>query len=124
MAAAVALSQNNVLALNTRRLAAEELDWIADTETIDPYLADQVHYTEFGAQELARIEVASLMSLVDFDLVLGDCNLDGFVNFGDIPPLSDALTTGIYLEQGDCNLDGDVNFLDVPSFVAILTARF
>lgn len=52
--------------------------------------------------------------------LLGDANLDGVVNFLDIPAFISALSSGAYLEEADCNEDGIVNFLDIPAFIAIL----
>jgi hypothetical protein len=62
----------------------------------------------------------------DFDnvrlspVLLGDCNLDGAVNFSDIPAFIEFLTTAVYLEEADCNLDGSISFSDIPPFIEIL----
>ena len=53
-------------------------------------------------------------------VLLGDCNLDGVVDFLDIPSFIEILRSGGFLEQADCNLDDVVNFLDIPSFIDIL----
>ena len=55
-------------------------------------------------------------------LLLGDCNLDGVVDFSDIPSFIDVLISGEYLEEADCNLDEVVDFSDIPSFIDILIA--
>ena len=57
------------------------------------------------------------------NILLGDCNLDGEVNFLDISPLIALLTSSNFLEQADCNLDGAVDFLDIAPFIAILTGN-
>ena len=54
------------------------------------------------------------------NLLLGDANLDGVVNFLDIPAFISVLSSGAYLEEADCNEDGVLNFLDIPAFIAIL----
>ena len=54
------------------------------------------------------------------NLLLGDANLDGVVNFLDISAFISVLSSGAYLEEADCNEDGVLNFLDIPSFIAIL----
>ena len=54
-------------------------------------------------------------------VLLGDCNLDGIVDFGDIPSLIQVLQSGDFLPQADCNQDGVVDFADIPRFVAILS---
>jgi len=53
-------------------------------------------------------------------VVLGDCNLDGNVDFSDIGAFIEALQSGSFLEQADCNLDGEVNFSDIGHFIEIL----
>jgi hypothetical protein len=54
-------------------------------------------------------------------VLLGDCNLDGGVNFLDITPFIGTLSTATYLEEADCNEDGGVSFLDISPFIAILS---
>ena len=54
-------------------------------------------------------------------VLLGDCNLDGTVDFLDIPSFIQLLTSNTYLAQADCNQDGVLDFLDIPSFIQILT---
>ena len=56
------------------------------------------------------------------EVLLGDCNLDGTVNFSDIPAMIEILTSGGFIEQADCNEDGVVNFSDITSFIGILTS--
>lgn len=55
-------------------------------------------------------------------VLLGDCNLDGTVNFLDISPFIFALSSGSYLAQADCDQNGAVNFLDIAAFIAILSS--
>jgi len=52
----------------------------------------------------------------------GDCNLDGVIDFGDIPAFIAVLGGGTNLDQADCNEDGAVDFGDIPSFVNILAS--
>ena len=52
---------------------------------------------------------------------LGDCNLDGVVNFSDIPIFIAVLSTGDFKAQADCDENGEVNFRDISPFIAILT---
>ena len=55
------------------------------------------------------------------NFLLGDCNLDGAVNFLDITPFISHLTVGEYFEQADVNQDGNVNFLDISPFIRLLS---
>ena len=56
------------------------------------------------------------------DPVLGDADLNGVVNFLDIPAFIAVLQSVDFLAEADCNEDGVVNFLDIPAFIAILSA--
>ena len=53
-------------------------------------------------------------------VLLGDCNLDGVVNFLDISPFISILAADNYLAQADVNEDGIVSFLDIGPFISIL----
>jgi len=56
-------------------------------------------------------------------VLLGDCDLNGVVNFADVPAMVTLLLSRTYLEQADCNLDNELNFSDIPAFVDILLGR-
>lgn len=78
-----------------------------------------VSFQSGGGQVLA-VTLEATFQEVPF--LLGDCNLDGVVDFLDIAPLIALLSGGDFLPQGDCNQDGTINFLDIAPFIAILTA--
>lgn len=53
--------------------------------------------------------------------LLGDVDMNGAVNFSDIPQFIAVLLSGDYQVEADCNQDDAVDFLDIPPYVAILT---
>jgi len=53
--------------------------------------------------------------------LLGDCNLDGVVDFSDIVPFISILSASGYLEEADVNQDGAVDFSDVRPFISVLS---
>ncbi len=55
--------------------------------------------------------------------LLGDINLDGAVNFLDISPFINLLSTGVYQVEADLNADGEVNFQDIAPFISALTGQ-
>ena len=55
------------------------------------------------------------------ETLLGDCNLDGVVDFLDISTFISFLSVG-YQAQADINDDGIVNFLDISPFIALLSS--
>lgn len=55
-------------------------------------------------------------------IILGDVDRDGVVNFLDIAPFIDALTSGQFQIEADVNQDGFINFLDIAPFIDILSS--
>ena len=53
-------------------------------------------------------------------VLLGDVNLDGAVNFIDIAPFIERLTSGGVSAEADIDGNGSVNFLDIAHFIALL----
>lgn len=56
------------------------------------------------------------------EVLLGDVDLNGVVNFIDIPAFINRINSGQYQREADCNQDGVVNFLDIQFFIDILSA--
>ena len=56
------------------------------------------------------------------EIVLGDVNQDGIVNFLDISPFIGVLSAMGDQAEADVNEDGIVNFLDISVFINILTS--
>ena len=55
------------------------------------------------------------------DILVGDVNTDGTVNFLDISPFITVLATGGNQAEADINQSGFVDFLDISPFIVILT---
>ena len=53
----------------------------------------------------------------------GDADLDGDVDFADIPAFIAILQSGIFQAEADCDCNLVVNFADIPAFIAILSAQ-
>ena len=53
--------------------------------------------------------------------LLGDVNMDGMIDFLDIPEFIARVTGGEFQAEADINGDGDVDFLDIPEFIDLLT---
>ena len=54
------------------------------------------------------------------NVLLGDADQDGVVDFSDIPAFIAVLQAGTFLAEADCNQNGQVDFADIPVFIAIL----
>ena len=57
------------------------------------------------------------------ELVIGDVNQDGVIDFADIPAFIAILQAGTFLDEADINGDGVVDFSDIPPFIDALTAQ-
>ena len=56
-------------------------------------------------------------------VLLGDVNLDGAVNFFDIDPFINVLSTESYQDEADVDQNGVVNFFDIEPFVVELSSQ-
>ena len=65
---------------------------------------------------------ATLTVTLDGPVVLGDLNLDGIVNFLDISPFIQVLTSGDFQAEGDIDKSGTVDFLDISGFIGLLSS--
>lgn len=82
------------------------------TDTINYQISDNR-----GGSSTASITVTTLPG---DQVLLGDVNQDGLVNFSDIAPFIAILQRGQYLEEADVNQDGVVDFLDIGAFINVL----
>ena len=83
----------------------------ADGSTFEYDLRD-----DFSVSEGATLR----LNLVAEPTLLGDINLDGVVNFLDIPQFVSLLTTRTFQTEADIDQSGEVNFLDISPFVELL----
>ena len=73
-------------------------------------------------EDLFAASAEVFFTVVQPEILVGDCNRDGVVNFLDIPPFVQTVSTGEFRAEADINQDGEVDFLDIFPFVAILTS--
>jgi len=66
---------------------------------------------------------ATLTVTLVADGLSGDVNLDGVVNFSDIPAFITVLSSGGFQAEADTDLSGMVDFGDIPSFIRILSGQ-
>ena len=77
------------------------------------------YYTQItGVQD--TIQLYSLELTAEAEVLIGDVNLDGVVNFLDIAPFIFVLQSGTFQAEADANSDGVVNFLDIAPFISFL----
>jgi len=50
----------------------------------------------------------------------GDVDMDGDVDFDDIPAFIAVLQSGVFQAEVDCDCNTVVEFADIPAFIAIL----
>jgi hypothetical protein len=64
-----------------------------------------------------------VITFVAAPVVKGDVDLDGDVDFDDIPAFITVLQAGVFLAEADCDCDSDVDFDDIPAFITILQSQ-
>ena len=52
----------------------------------------------------------------------GEVDMNGVVEFADIPPFINLLIDMEFQAEGDCDCNGAVEFADIPVFIGILIA--
>lgn len=57
------------------------------------------------------------------NIILGDVNLDGVVDFFDISPFIEILSSQGFQTEADLDLDLDVDFFDIAPFIAVLSGQ-
>ena len=67
------------------------------------------------------VAVSTASAVPKPEVLLGDCNLDGLVDFLDISTFIAILSSGNFLAQADCDENGEVTFQDISPFIAILS---
>lgn len=68
----------------------------------------------------ARLDISPLF---ESDILLGDVDRNGIVNFLDIAPFIALLTTADFQQEADMDLNGTVNFLDIAPFITALSSQ-
>ena len=56
------------------------------------------------------------------EVLKGDVNTNGVVEFSDIPPFIQVLIDGGNQPEADADCNGEVEFADIPVFIQILIA--
>jgi hypothetical protein len=75
-----------------------------------------------GGHHLFVDNVAFGGVVADTGVLLGDVDLNGIVDFADIPAFIAVLMSGVFQAEADCDQSGFVDFDDIPAFIAILIA--
>jgi hypothetical protein len=101
---------------------ASPLEGLVGNTSVFPIGHDQVLLadTRWGLYLVDATNVVT--STNEPEIVLGDANLDGEVDFTDIGAFVEVLISGSFLEQADLNQDAAVNFSDIPPFIEVLSA--
>ena len=121
--------ENSTLNLGFDSQSVGGLDWVLRVDSnqvavLEAMIDDGrivVAGANFSVEYNAIADVTYIQQTVT--TVLGDCNLDGVVDFSDIPPFVVILPSGAFLEQADCNQDTVVDFSDIGMFIAILISQ-
>ena len=87
----------------------------------DPAQGDEI-VSEFTLLEDTATFVQFLGQIV-VTPTLADVNMDGVVDFSDIPSFIAVLQSGEFQAEADVDQSGEVDFTDIPLFIAILSSQ-
>ena len=77
-----------------------------------------------GGVSFDVVQSGGSLMLTNFaPILLGDVNLDGVVDFSDIPAFIEVLSTGEFQAEADTDQSGFINFLDIPAFIRLLSGQ-
>ena len=76
--------------------------------------------TVTSAQTTSVLESSFLPLGEGASVLKGDVDMDGDVDFADIPAFIAILQAGIFQAEADCDCNLVVDFADIPAFIAIL----
>lgn len=68
-------------------------------------------------------DLGQSINVIAGDVLLGDVNCDGAVDFADIPAFIAVLQSGIFQEKADIDESGVVAFSDIPAFIDVLISQ-
>jgi len=83
------------------------------------------HLPDSELERLGEEAASAFVSLASSasEVIEGDVNQDGAVNFSDVRPFIAVLASYSFLDEADCNQDAVVDFRDVSWFIGILAAQ-
>jgi len=100
--------------------APEDVNQLRDPAVFED--TDGAFYLIYSGRGEDALGIAQLSGPTTAPVLLGDVDLDGTVDFLDIPAFIDVLISETFQAEADCNLDGRIDFLDISSFIDILLA--
>ena len=77
--------------------------------------------SDSGSFNLKGFELATIFTYETGSVLKGDVDGNGVVDFFDIQPFINILTSGGFQPQADVDQDGDVDFFDIQPFISLLT---
>ena len=112
------------------RLFEDWLDEVApnNTFTAGSFFVNSVATVSDNRLLFTVLDRNGSFSLIDLtlestDIMLGDVNLDGAVDFFDIAPFIDRLSTQTFQAEADIDGNGVVNFFDISPFIGLLSGQ-
>jgi hypothetical protein len=82
-----------------------------------------LNYNTNGTGEPMAIDNVSVSGMAPVTAMKGDADMDGGVDFDDIPAFIAILQSGMFVAEADCDCDLDVDFDDIPAFITILQSQ-
>jgi len=113
--------------INGTDFVAVELDTsglaVGDTFNIGLAFGPQSTVFSGNGAEVGASFPSTFLITVEDDILCGDVDQDGDIDFNDIGPFINVLVSGVFFGPADVNKDGAVTFEDISPFISLLTAQ-
>ena len=118
---AIDLSSGDTLEITERNVALS--GELSDGSPFSFWLSPSPFFPVVGSDSFAPGSTVTVtLASAGPEIILGDVDQDGVVDFLDISPFIATLASASpFIPEADCNQDGEVNFFDITSFIAILS---
>lgn len=87
--------------------------------TVGPTMGSSTVGEDNNGIDITNVTI-TFTDISEMDVLKGDVDLDGDVDFDDIPAFISVLQSGMFQAEADADCGGTVGFEDIPAFIAIL----
>ena len=92
----------------------------ADTVVQATYAGEGIF---FGDPPLPPVLNVTVSTGGVIEVLKGDVDTDGDVDFGDIPAFIGVLQSGVFQAEADVDCSGGIDFSDIPAFIQVLQGQ-
>ena len=84
-------------------------------------IAEVSFQSPFGSGNAVDFSIQRISVINAGSVILGDVDMNGVVNFLDIPAFISVLQSGMFKAEADIDQNLEINFADIPAFISVLS---